>query len=165
MRQTRVPAQITTVEDKIAGNLSFLQILLLIGALFSATFVYLVFPKQLQLTLYKIPFMVVFASIFSLLAIRIKGRVIIQWIILITGYCLRPQYYVFNKNDMVCREPIIEEVVKKSKAYHKQKAKVETKAEKPSIAELAAMRQLLLDPNRDVSFAPDKKGVINVTVS
>src|SRR5438105_189077 len=136
MRQTRVPAQITTVEDKIAGNLSFLQILLLIGALFSATFVYLVFPKQLQLTLYKIPFMVVFASIFLLLAMRIKGKIIVQWIFLITQYCLRPQFYVFNKNDMVCREPIIEEVVKKVKAYHKQKAKAETNTEKPSMAEI-----------------------------
>ncbi len=165
MRQTRVPAQITTVEDKIAGNLSFLQILLLIGALFSSTFVYLVFPKQLQLTLYKIPFMVVFASVFLLLALRIKGKIIVQWIFLITQYCLRPQYYVFNKNDMVCRESIVEEVVRKAKMHTKQKAKAETKIEKPSIAELAAMRQLLLDPNRNVSFAPDKKGGINVSVS
>ncbi len=165
MRQTRVPAQMTTVEDKIAGNLSFPQILLLIGALFFATFVYLVFPKPLQLTLYKIPLMVLFVSTFLLLAIRVKGRVVVTWLLLIASFCLRPHYYVFNKNDITCREPVFEEAVKKTKAYHTQKAKVETKTEKPSIAQLAIMQQLLLDPERNVSFAPDKKGVINVSVS
>ena len=164
MRQTRVPAQITTVEDKIAGNLSFLQILLLVGALFSSTFVYLVFPKPLHLTLYKIPFMICVSSIFLLLALRIKGKVIIQWILLITRYSLRPRFYVFNKNDMVYREAIIE-TVQKAKARVKQNVKITANIQNPSMSELFTMRQLLLDPKRNVSFSPNKKGGINVSVS
>jgi hypothetical protein len=38
MKTTIIPAQITTVEDKIAGNLSFAQILLFLAALFLGTY-------------------------------------------------------------------------------------------------------------------------------
>ena len=42
MRTTVIPAQITTVEDKIAGSLNLTQILILMIPVFWATIVYAV---------------------------------------------------------------------------------------------------------------------------
>jgi hypothetical protein len=39
MRTTVIPAQITTVEDRIAANLNLTQIILLLASLFVATFI------------------------------------------------------------------------------------------------------------------------------
>ncbi len=99
MRTTIVPAQMTTVEDKIAGDLSFLQILLLLSALIVATVIYALFPARLHLTLYKIPLIIGSTLFLGLLALRIKEKIILQWILLLTTYNLRPKYFVFDKND------------------------------------------------------------------
>src|SRR5437773_9500512 len=99
MRTTIVPAQITTVEDKIAANLNITQIFLLLLPVFFGSIIYLVFPPQLHFALYKLPLMVFIALICSILSIRIKGRVIVQWIVILLRYNNRPRYFIANKND------------------------------------------------------------------
>ena len=108
--------------------------------------------------------MVVSTLVFLLLALRIKGKVILNWIVIITTYSFRPQYYVFNKNDMTDREIIVEDVVKKTKVYTKQKAKVIEKRHNASLSDVMAVERVLLNPNQNVRFA-FKKGGINVHVS
>ena len=54
MKTTVVPAQITTIEDRIAGNLTFIQIVLLICALILSTVVYAAIPPRIHLTVVKL---------------------------------------------------------------------------------------------------------------
>lgn len=104
MKVTRIPAQITTVEDTIAGGFTLTQILLFLMPLFFLVFAYAVLPEKLQFSLYKIPLIICFSLIFLTLAIRIKGTIVLHWIVLLLKYSLRPKYYVYNKNSLAFRE-------------------------------------------------------------
>lgn len=127
MRTTVIPAQITTVEDKIAGNLNLTQIVLLLLALLSAVFMYAVLPPKATFQVYKIPFIVLSMLTFAILSLRVKNRVIINWIVLLASYYFRPAFYVANKNDLYLRDVILDIPVriKSSKATSLKKAKKE----------------------------------------
>ena len=99
MKIRRIPAQITTVEDKIAGNLNLTQIALLIIPVFIFMIIYVLFLPSMHFAWYKVPFFLISGSIPPLLAIRIKEKLIIQWLIILFRYNVRPAYYLFNKND------------------------------------------------------------------
>lgn len=104
MMKSVIPAQITTVEDKIAGNLNFTQILLLIAAMLLATGIYVILPEPMKLSGYKIVLVIGTLITFGGLSLRIKERVVLNWVILLTTFILRPKTYVFNKNSMYLRE-------------------------------------------------------------
>jgi hypothetical protein len=53
MRSTVIPAQITTVEDKITGNLSLTQIILLIIPVFILTILFSLVPPVMKLGIFK----------------------------------------------------------------------------------------------------------------
>jgi len=48
MKTTTVPAQVTTVEDRLAGNLSLTQLLLLVCPVFVSCLIYVVFPPFIK---------------------------------------------------------------------------------------------------------------------
>ena len=104
MKMTVVPAQVTTVEDRIIGNLGFSQILLLIVPVFTATGIFTLLPPFMGGALYKYVLMGVVALLFGLLSIRIKGKILASWLVTILRYNLRPKYYLFNKNVTTNRE-------------------------------------------------------------
>lgn len=54
MKTSIVPAQITTVEDKVAGNLSLPQLFLLSAPIFIGSLVYLIFPPFMGAASYKL---------------------------------------------------------------------------------------------------------------
>ncbi|OGH11850.1 MAG: hypothetical protein A2857_00335 [Candidatus Levybacteria bacterium RIFCSPHIGHO2_01_FULL_36_15] len=112
MRTTSIPAQITTVEDKIAGNLNLMQIILLLAPVFIGTFIYSVLPTRLQFSPYKIPLIAFTFLGFFLLSLRIKERVVLNWIIILASYWFRPHHYLYNKNDLFLRDVILTEVPK-----------------------------------------------------
>jgi len=165
MRTTVIPAQITTVEDKIAGNLNFTQILLLVATLFIDTFIYAVFPERLQFTLYKIPFMVI-ATIFCLiLCMRIKDRVVFNWIFLLSSYYFRPRYYLFNKNDLFAREEIIFAYDAKKPASVKATKTKKATNKNLSFTDFIKMQAALANPHSRLDFKFDRKGGLDATVS
>lgn len=104
MKMTVVPAQVTTVEDRIIGNLGFSQILLLIIPVFASAFIFGLFPPFMGSALYKYVLMGVVALLFGLLSIRVKGKILASWLVTILRYNLRPKYYLFNKNVTTNRE-------------------------------------------------------------
>lgn len=108
MRTTVIPAQVTTVEDTIAGNLTLSQIILFILPVLFSTAIYAVLPTQMAFTTYKIPLIIVISLGFVVLAIRIKGRLVLDWITLLTVYSLRPHLYFFSKNTLFSREVVVE---------------------------------------------------------
>lgn len=107
MRTTIIPAQITTVEDTIAGNLNLTQILLLISSLFINTFIYSFLPARLAFTTYKIPFMVLVFASCIVLSLRIKQRIVLNWLVILATYAIRPHLYLFNKNAEFTRQIIL----------------------------------------------------------
>lgn len=157
MRTTVIPAQITSVEDKIAGNLNFTQLLLLVVPVILNCLIYTLLPERMQLNMYKGILMISSFIIFATLAIRVKGKVLVSWLILILQYNLRPKYYLFNKNDLSGRKVEITQV---QQIAHENKTKVTV--ERPSksiISELAGLEGLVSNKPSSVRFKPSKGGI------
>lgn len=156
MRTTIIPAQITTVEDKIAGNLNFTQLVLLVIPLIINCLVYTLLPERMHLNQYKVVFMLTSFFIFAVLAIRVRGKVLIHWLILIVQYNLRPKYYIFNKNDLSGRK--IEITLGKKEADAKT-TKVTITKEASSFSDLANLEKLLTTKTASIKFKPNKGGI------
>lgn len=165
MRSTVIPAQITTIEDKIAGGLNFTQILLLIASLFISVFIYAVFPHQMKFTVYKLPFMIILSGICLVLSLRVKGKVLINWLIVILKYNTRPRYYVFNKNDSYLRQLDLPEFEKKpNKLFNKAKVTKKVQVNVPAfgVKDIVALENLIQNQRLSLSFKTNKKGGLNV---
>lgn len=167
MRTTVIPAQITTVEDKIAGSLNLTQILLLMVPVFWATIVYAVFPTRMHLELYKLPLIIIVLVLCLILSLRIKGKVVINWIMLFAHYNLRPRYYLFNKNDSFLREMDLPKPEKKTaKLFNKISAKkvIKIPAASFGIQDLIKLKNYISNPDYTLSLKPDKKGGLYVAL-
>lgn len=104
MKVTVVPAQVTTVEDRIAGSLSFSQMMLLALPVFGGGLLYIVLPPYGATSVYKIVILTVFAALCGILAIRIRGKIVLLWLAVLVRYEARPKYYLFDKRSIVNRE-------------------------------------------------------------
>lgn len=104
MRTTVIPAQITTIEDKIAGSLNLTQLILLMVPVFWTTIVYTILTPAMHVVWYKIPLVFAVLVISLSLAVRVNGVVVLNWLFVIMGYKLRPKLYIFNKNDTYLKE-------------------------------------------------------------
>lgn len=162
MRSTTVPAQVTTIEDKIAGNLGLSQLLLLTMPIFSGSLLFVALPPFFSYATYKVVLIVCFAVLCGTLAIRIKGKILLMWGVVILRYNLRPRYYVFNKNHAHLRdmpqEPQPEELT--------DEAKPKEIAYKPlpqlSTAELVQIEDIIASPAANVHLKTNRKGRISV---
>jgi hypothetical protein len=106
MKHINVPAQVTTVEDRIAGNLTLTQLSLLAAPIFLDFGLYTVIPKAMHMNLYKVFMMLIITLVFCILAIRLKNKIILYWAITIMNFKLRSRVYVFNKNSLYLRDSI-----------------------------------------------------------
>ena len=121
MRTTIIPAQITTVEDKIAGSLNMTQILILMAPILWTAFIYILLMPSMKLTSLKLVLIIISTATSGILALRIKDKIVAEWLGVLLKYRLRPKYYLFNKNDLMGRtldipELPVEYVVVKKKA-------------------------------------------------
>lgn len=162
MKTTVIPAQITSVEDKIAGNLSFIQILLFLGALFVSTVLYLIFPPQFKFSPLKLALIGTGTVVLLILAVRIKEKIILEWIRIIATYSLRGKYFVFNKNDETLRNVVFYTKQKKEMAVVKQ-INEDLRKESVAVSDVLALQRII--GNRNVRFAFKKKGGMHVSVS
>ncbi len=164
MRTTVIPAQITTVEDKIAGNLNLTQIVLLLASLFVATFIYAAFPQKLHFSTYKIVLIIIQFFVFTALSLRVRGKIILNWLFILSSYYFRPSYYVFNKNDGYLRDVIAMPVPEKKKAVKENKAhEKKTKEQTMQFPELIGIPGILGASRANVSIKFNKNGgIMNV---
>jgi hypothetical protein len=166
MKTAIVPAQITTVEDKIAGNLSLSQLLLLTIPAFGGSVLYILLPPSMNMSTYKILLIAVLAAIFGLLAIRIKGKILLLWAIIMLRYSLRPRYHVFDKNDMHLRESGQKSAPEEVPAEEVTATKVEsTPTLRLSTAEVVALEEIMSNPKANLHFRTDRKGALNVRIT
>ena len=161
MRTTVIPAQITTVEDKIAGNLNLTQILLLMIPVFWSTVVYVIFLPSMKLVWYKLPLVLVVLFVCLVLSMRIKGKVVFNWLFVLLRYNFRPKYYLFNKNDTYLRTidlPVFEK--KPIKFFRKAQAKKEAPRIVPNfgITDLVRLENFIRNPKYTINFKAGKKG-------
>lgn len=162
MKQTVVPAQVTTVEDKIAGNISFKQMLLLVAPVFLGGSMYVFLPPFLGYSIYKIVLWILFALVCSTLAVRIKGRLVIDWIVIRSKYNLRPTFYTYNKNSIQLRKKIDVELdapdaseVKDKKTYIHHEV---------DFGRLKRLEEIILEPKANLVFHATKKGGLRVSI-
>lgn len=161
MRTTVIPAQITTVEDKIAGNLNFTQILLFMLPIFWSSIVYILFPTPLKFALYKLPLILSVSLICFTLAIRIKGKIILQWLSIILRFNTRPKFYLFDKNDSYLRDIDLPVFEKRKLGLFKKtavKTKIAVSYPKFGIKELTQLEKLVKDPRISLSFKSNRIG-------
>lgn len=165
MRQTVVPAQVTTVEDRIMGNLGFSQLALLVLPIFIGVGLYLVLPPVGHGSVYKYVVIVTIASLMGILAIRIKGKIILLWLLTILRYNLRPTYYIFNKNVSAHREQyhsLHAQPIEKTAPITKKHV---VKPPKLAFKDAAYALNVLHEPRRNVRFEMNKKGGLHVRLT
>lgn len=164
MKTTVVPAQITSVEDRIAGNLSFKQLILLVAPVFVSTALFIFLPPFTKYKLYKVVVSLFIAGICLILAVRVRGRLVVEWIGTLTTYNLRPLYYVYNKNDVASRK--IPPPAKR--AAEKVTEEVPEPVQIPQLAfntgEVINFEHILHNPKADFHFVRSKKGGLRVHI-
>ncbi len=163
MKTRIIPAQITTVEDKIVGNLSLTQIILLMIPVFWFMIVYTLFFPFMHFAWYKMPLFLIFGLSSLILSIRIKEKIILSWLTVLLRYTTRPKYYVFNKNDSYLRDMHIISFTKEKKKIEsliKEKKAVTNKV--LAFADFVRLENLLSDPKISFSIKSHKKGGLHV---
>jgi len=165
MKQTVVPAQVTTVEDRIVGNLGISQMVLLSMPVLAAGIVFTILPPALHASLYKLLFLVPFAVLCAALSIRIKGKIILFWIIVRVRYNLRPQYYVFNKNTTANRQLYDGVKVTNLPGDEPEKAKPHRQRSTLTTAEMIRTLAAMDNPAAKLAFTTDKKGKLHVRIT
>ena len=165
MKQTVVPAQVTTVEDRIVGNLGLSQIVLLALPVLASGIVFAGFPPVMHISPYKILSLTLFATLCGGLAIRIRGKIILFWIIVRLHYNARPQYYIFNKNTTANRELYDTAKTTEPAEDEMEKTAIRRQASKLSVADTARALEAMNNPTANVIFATNKKGNLYVRIT
>jgi len=166
MKTTMVPAQVTTVEDKIAGNISLQQLLLLSSPIFIGVAVYVLFPPMIKLNALKVAISSIVFLIFASMAIRIKGKLLLEWLVVIVRYNVRPRFYIFNKNDHYLRsssKKVLEEEANTKEAKKHPKIML---PHLPSLStpEIVRIENAITDPRANFNFTA-RKGKLNVHIT
>lgn len=157
MRTTIIPAQITTIEDKIAGSLSLTQILILIIPIFWTAIIYVGIGPTMKVTPPKIILVLVVLFICLLLIIRIKDKIVANWLAVIVRYQSRPRYWLYNKNDLTNRIVDIPVEVDTPKTEKVTVAKSNIAPATVNVAELVKLEQLIRSGNVALRYQFTKK--------
>lgn len=102
--------------------------------------------------------MVLSLVFFLTLAIRVKERIVLTWLILLVSYHLRPHIFVFDKNDDYLREdkPSKNNEVKNS-STNKQTLKKKEKKNKLSVLNLIQLENLINARNTEMTIKFSQK--------
>lgn len=98
MKSSVLPAEITSVEDKITANLSLKQLILMVVPVVLSGFIFFVAPPINKMSLYKFLISFLLFLIFLTLAIRLNNKIILEWLIITGKFYIRPKIYVFSKD-------------------------------------------------------------------
>ena len=160
MKTQVIPAQITTVEDRIAGNLNLTQLLLLMFPVLFGAIVYIVLLPALAFAWYKIPLILLSLMVCVSLAVRIRGKLVLSWLTVILAYNLRAKYYIYDKNDTFLRKMQLPKFEKKKHALFKKAIKEEKQKVLPalSVADLLKLDDLVTNPKYNFTLKNSAKG-------
>jgi hypothetical protein len=166
MKTTTVPAQITTIEDKIAGNLTLQQIILMGGPIFIDFAIYVALPHTLKLNAYKLILMVIVTASANILAIRVKSKILLIWALTIFRYNARPRYYVFRKSSPYLRNEA-PSAIDEPEPQTTSSVRQATQQDSVQLSEedIFKLERILENPSTDLSFTTSRKGGLHVSIS
>lgn len=160
MKTTIIPAQITTVEDKIAGSLNMTQILILMFPVLWTALIYILLPVPMKLSSYKVGLIVACVFVCILLAIRIKEKIIAEWLGIILKYRFRPKYWLFDKNDLTSRQLDIPDIPNIAVSTRKKTARsIHTHTPDVAISDLVKVQNLIDTGKVAVRYQFEKKNL------
>ncbi len=165
MKITVVPAQVTTVEDRIVGSLGFSQMLLLIVPVFVSAALFAGLPPAMGNATYKYIVMGVIAFFCALLAIRIRGKIVAAWLVTILRYNLRAKYYLFNKNTSAMRDEFAPLPAKKSLENTAKSEKKRLVLPRLDAMEAAHLLATIENPAAKLRFETTRKGALHVRLT
>lgn len=157
MKASIIPAQITTVEDRIAANLNFTQLLLLSIPLFLSALVFFVFPPIGKYSLYKLIIAVISTSFISVLAIRVKDKLLIDILRQRTKYYLRPRIYIYTRQSTIAQE---EEIAARPNIKVNAKKSLATPSTQLSLKARISSQKLLQNRKYIVAFQSKEGGLV-----
>lgn len=164
MRVTAVPAQVTTVEDRIMGNLGFSQLVLIILPIFVSAGLYIALPPIMHGSVYKYIVMAVVAIISGILAIRIRGKIILLWLMTIIRYNTRPKFYVFQKNSDL-RDQYQSQTMETVMEVKDQSTIKDSPSPKLAFHDAAYVLETINNPESNLRFEMTKKGGLHVRLT
>ena len=94
--QRRLPAEVVANPDRPWGSLTWGQLFCLLPPLFLAV-VLLISPPQLRLAGYQVVLVVLAVFLASLLASRIRGRLVVVWLVVLARFYQRNGYLMTRK--------------------------------------------------------------------
>lgn len=165
MKVTVVPAQVTTVEDRIMGSLSFSQVIFLVVPIFVGAALFALLPPAMGNSPYKYIIMGIIALFSGMLAIRIKGKILALWLVTILRYNLRPKYYLFNKNTAAWRNQYEHKAETPKKKPETVKAKKTATLPKLNVSETIKILETIENPASKLRFETTKKGGLSVRLT
>lgn len=165
MRTTVVPAQVTTVEDRIAGSLTLPQITLMVVSLIIGAVIYAGIPPKMHLGAIKLSLIIIQFVIFGVLALRISGKIVADWLIIYSRYSIRPRRYIFTKNDLMHREIIAERENIKTQTEQKNIPEQKSTTKPLTLLEQRNLKKIFDNDDLTISFKPSKKGGMDVTLN
>lgn len=166
MRVSVVPAQVTTVEDRIIGCLSFMQILILVSAILCGAGVFVMLPPMMGEAWYKYGIIAAVLTVGSILSIRVRGVVLAHWVSIIVRYNQRPMYYVADKNTTAYRQRDKDKDDQAHMPVHTSPGTVSR--HQPVLLDASARakaRAVIDDPAAHIRIATDTKGGVHVRIT
>ncbi len=154
-----VPAQVTSIEDKIAGNLTFSQIVLLILPVFVSTGLIIFLPPVVKLAAYKVILIIILGIPPLVMAVRINGELVLARLLVLFSYYRRPKLYLSTiAGDCNCT-PVklaVDNSTVPTKIHKQQNKTVIDPSEVKLVEDCLGQRNFY--------FVTDKDGRINVVV-
>jgi hypothetical protein len=164
MKRSIVPAQITTVEDRVLGNLNPYQAALISLPLIFGVLFYAALPPHFHLKLYKICLIAGLELAGAILSIRVNDQMLIFWLITRLRYNLRPRYYVYNKNDAYLRNiPEFTSVATVKKAP-REDAKP-SKIHEIIVGDAVRIEEIMADKRVNLRFKITRNGRLHVVAN
>lgn len=133
MKIATVPAQIITLEDTLVGNLTVSQAMLLMAPVILSIIIYAFVPEQSSLTATKLSLILLSFIFFSVLALRIQGKLVVLWAMTLLSYLYRPHAYLFDKSDLTLRDIPQMTKQRKSKSLSFTTEKIKQKSGEPQL--------------------------------
>jgi hypothetical protein len=162
MKRTIIPAQITTVEDRFAANLTLSQLITLSSALFLDIFLFLILPKFAKLDTYKVVTFTLIDPVIAALAYRYKEDTLLNWLKLIHEYRSNTHIYIFDKNTDFNRPGDLD--IETETEPTKQVKVVNEKPIPMAIEDRVKAYKLLDQIDYEFKFAKSKGAEVNVQI-
>ncbi len=165
MKTSIVPAQVTTVEDKIAANMTVQQMVLLIAPFFFGFLIFVGLPPFIRVVPYKLAILLVLVLIFTVLAIRIRGKLVMEWAVIMLAYNLRPRYYVYDKNDAYLRSGLEDLPPQEPEAQDAPAPTAAVETKPMSTADRVKLEDIMANPDAKLHYKTDRKGAIRAYIT